>query len=413
LTSTPVVVVDDVWKRFRIFHERNQYLKSSILRGRRAKYEEFWALKGVALEVYQGEVFAIVGENGSGKSTLLKCLSRILRPDKGAIAVNGRVSALLELGSGFHPELSGRENVYLNGAILGMTRKDIDTRFDDIVEFAGLQRFIDSPVKNYSSGMFVRLGFAVAVNVDPDILIVDEVLAVGDASFQKRCMEKFADYREEGKTLIIVTHDLGTVRSMADRVAWLSYGEIKDEGDAGDVTATYAGDALGDRHEDEGEHEFRYGSGEVTITNVSIIGPDGQPTQRVKAGDDVIFRYEYHARVPVREPVFGLGIQHITGPLVSGPNTRDSGHIPAVLSGHGTVDILIERLPLIPGTYDLSASVWDFPIMHAYDQRSRVMRFDVIPGDILETFGLVTLRPKWSFSAGLAAGAPGRSAVHG
>ena len=208
-------------------------MKASILRGRRATYEEFWALKGVSIEVDAGEVFAIVGENGSGKSTLLKCLSRILRPDRGSITVNGRISALLELGSGFHPELSGRENIYLNGAILGMTRKDIDRRFDEIVEFSGLERFIDTPVKNYSSGMFVRLGFAVAVNVDPEILIVDEVLAVGDASFQKRCMEKFADYREEGKTLIIVTHDLGTVRSMADRVVWLSYGEIKDEGDAG------------------------------------------------------------------------------------------------------------------------------------------------------------------------------------
>ncbi len=313
------------------------------------------------MEVREGEVFAIVGENGSGKSTLLKCLSRILRPDKGSITVNGRISALLELGSGFHPELSGRENVYLNGAILGMTRKDIDRRFDEIVEFSGLQRFIDTPVKNYSSGMFVRLGFAVAVNVDPEILIIDEVLAVGDASFQKRCMEKFADYREQGKTIIIVTHDLSTVRSMADRVVWLSYGEIKEEGDAGDVTATYAGDALGERHEDEGEHEFRYGSGEVVITHVSIIGPDGEPTQKLKTGDDVTFRYEYEARVPVREPVFGLGIQHISGPLVSGPNTRDSGDIPAVLTGTGSVDIVVKRLPLLPGTYDLSASVWDYP----------------------------------------------------
>ena len=398
MPSDPVVVVDDVWKRFRIFHERNQYLKASILRGRRAAYEEFWALKGVSIEVEAGEVLAIVGENGSGKSTLLKCLTRILRPDRGSITVNGRISALLELGSGFHPELSGRENIYLNGAILGMTRKDIDRRFDEIVEFSGLERFIDTPVKNYSSGMYVRLGFAVAVNVDPEILIVDEVLAVGDASFQKRCMEKFADYREEGKTLVIVTHDLTTVRSMADRVVWLSYGEIKDEGDAAEVTATYVGDALGDRHEDEGEHEFRSGSGEIVINHVTILGPDGQPTQRVKTGDDVTFRYDYDAKVPVREPVFGLGIHHISGPLVSGPNTRDSGDVPALLIGPGTVEITVRGLPLLPGTYDLSASVWDFTILHAYDQRSRVMRFDVHPGDRMEGFGLVTLRPEWSFS---------------
>ncbi len=237
MPSDPVVVVDDVWKRFRIFHERNQYLKASILRGRRATYEEFWALKGVSFEVHEGDVFAIVGENGSGKSTLLKCLSKILRPDKGSVTVNGRMAALLELGSGFHPELSGRENVYLNGAILGLTKKDIDRRFDEIVEFAGLERFIDTPVKNYSSGMFVRLGFAVAINVDPEILDHRRGARRRRRVVPEACMEKFAEYREEGRTLIIVTHDLGTVRSMADRVVWLSYGEIKDEGDAGEVTA--------------------------------------------------------------------------------------------------------------------------------------------------------------------------------
>jgi ABC-2 type transport system ATP-binding protein len=396
--AEPIVIVDDLWKRFRIFHERNQYLKSAALRGRRARYEEFWALKGVSFEVREGDVFAIVGENGSGKSTLLKCLTRILRPDKGTVEVRRKIAAMLELGSGFHAELSGRENVYLNGAILGLTKRDIDARFDDIVAFAGLERFIDTPVKNYSSGMYVRLGFAVAINVDPEILVIDEVLAVGDASFQRRCLEKFADYRDEGRTLIIVTHDLGTVRSMANRVAWLSYGEIKKEGDAGQVTATYTSDALGERHEDDAEHESRFGSGEVVITKVTMMGPDGRPTQKVKTGEDVVIRYEYDARVPVYEPVFGLGIHHISGPLVTGPNTRDSGEIPAVLRGSGTVDIVIKELPLLPGTYDLSASVWDFPILHAYDQRSRVLRFDVLPGDRMEGFGLVTVRPTWAFS---------------
>ena len=399
MPSDPVVVVDDVWKRFRIFHERNQYLKASILRGRRAMYEEFWALKGVSFEVHEGDVFAIVGENGSGKSTLLKCMSKILRPDQGSVVVNGRMAALLELGSGFHPELSGRENVYLNGAILGLTRKDIDRRFDEIVDFAGLARFIDTPVKNYSSGMFVRLGFSVAVNVDPEILIIDEVLAVGDASFQKKCMEKFAEYRDDGRTLIIVTHDLSTVRAMADRVVWLSYGEIKVDGDAGEVTATYAGDALGEREEDEGSHESRFGSQEIVISHVTIMGSDGRPTQHLKTGDDMVVRFEYEARVPVREPVFGFAIQHISGPVVTSPNTRDSGEIPTVLLGSGTVDITIRDLPLLPGPYDLNASVWDFPILHTYDQRSRVMRFDVLPGSRLEGHGLVTLRPEWSIVA--------------
>jgi ABC-type polysaccharide/polyol phosphate transport system ATPase subunit len=396
--AEPVVIVDDLWKRFRIFHERNQYLKSAALRGRRARYEEFWALKGVSFEVAEGEVFAIVGENGSGKSTLLKCLTKILRPDRGSIEVRRKIAAMLELGSGFHTELSGRENVYLNGAILGLTKRDIDARFDDIVSFAGLERFIDTPVKNYSSGMYVRLGFAVAINVDPEILVIDEVLAVGDASFQNKCLEKFAEYRDQGRTLVIVTHDLSTVRSMADRVVWLSYGEIKDEGDAGQVTATYTTDALGERHEDDGEHEYRFGSGEVVITKVTLMGADGQPTQKVKTGEDIVIRYEYEARTPVREPVFGLGIHHISGPLVTGPNTRDTGEIPPVIRGSGSVDIVVKELPLLAGTYDLSASVWDFPILHAYDQRSRVLRFDVLPGDRMEGFGIVTMRPSWAFS---------------
>ena len=212
-------------------------------------------------------------------------------------------------------------------------------------------------------------------------------------------MEKFADYREEGKTLIIVTHDLGTVRSMADRVVWLSYGEIKDDGDAGEVTATYAGDALGERHEDEGEHEFRFGSGEIVINHVTILGPDGQPTQKVKTGDDVTFRYEYEAQgAGARAGVRPRHPAHQRPARVRARTPATAATSPPSSIGPGTVDITITGLPLLPGTYDLSASVWDFPILHAYDQRSRVMRFDVLPGDRMEGFGLVTLRPEWSFS---------------
>src|SRR5690606_20068866 len=175
-----------------LYHERHQSLKQSLLRFRRASYEDFWALRDISFEIQPGETFGIIGHNGSGKSTLLKCLTGILQPDEGSVSVNGSISALLELGAGFHPELSGRENVYLNAAILGVPRRQIDARFDEIVEFSGLEQFIDTPVKNYSSGMFVRLGFAVAINVDPDVLIIDEVLAVGDAEFQAKCADKMA-----------------------------------------------------------------------------------------------------------------------------------------------------------------------------------------------------------------------------
>src|SRR4051794_40114048 len=237
------------------------------MRGRRARYKEFDALKGVTFEIKQGTTFGLIGENGSGKSTLLKCVARILRPDAGSITTNGKISALLELGAGFHQELSGRENVYLNGAILGMSKKEIDARFDEIVDFAGLAEFIDSPVKNYSSGMYVRLGFSVAINVDPDILLVDEVLAVGDENFQRKCSEKFADLKHAGKTLVIVSHGLASVRNLCDRVAWLEHGVLKELGPAGDVVDAYIGVAHADRH-DEGEHGTRWGSGEGRIERI-------------------------------------------------------------------------------------------------------------------------------------------------
>ena len=210
MTERPVAVeVVDVSKKFRLFKERNNSLKATIMRGRRVIAEDFWALKDVSFEVYEGETFGLIGENGSGKSTMLKCLTKILRPNEGTVMVNGKVSALLELGAGFHPELTGRENVFLNGAILGLSQKELRRRFDDIVDFAGVGAFIDEPVKNYSSGMYVRLGFSVAINVDPDVLLVDEVLAVGDEGFQRKCNEKFAELRNQGKTIVLVTHGLG------------------------------------------------------------------------------------------------------------------------------------------------------------------------------------------------------------
>ena len=215
------VEVDGVWKNFRLYHERNQSLKASILRGRRARYQEFWALKGVSFEVPAGSTFGVIGSNGSGKSTLLKCLAGILVPDKGRVSHVGRLSALLELGAGFHPELSGRENVFLNGAILGLSKKEIEVRFDDIVDFAGLEQFIDTPVKNYSSGMFVRLGFAVAAHVEPDVLLIDEVLSVGDESFQRKSAERIDQFRRDGRTIVFVSHGLGQVQQLCRTVAWI------------------------------------------------------------------------------------------------------------------------------------------------------------------------------------------------
>jgi ABC-type polysaccharide/polyol phosphate transport system ATPase subunit len=233
------VRVNDVSKRFRLYHERNQSLKSAILRGRTSKHEDFWALKDISFDVIEGHTHGLIGSNGSGKSTLLKCLAKIYWPTSGTIEYRGRMASLLEVGSGFHLELSGRENIYLNGSILGMSKKEIDSKFDEIVDFSGVERFLDQPVKNYSSGMYVRLGFSIAINVDPDILVVDEVLSVGDEEFQRKSFQKFLEFKKRGKTVILVTHTMPVVTDICDTATWINNGTMMQTGPAADVVAKY------------------------------------------------------------------------------------------------------------------------------------------------------------------------------
>ena len=233
------VRVDDVSKRFRLYHERNQTLKSAILRGKTSRHEDFWALENITFDVNQGNTHALIGSNGSGKSTLLKCLAKIYWPTKGTIDYRGRMASLLEVGSGFHLELSGRENIYLNGSILGMSKKEIDSKFDDIVDFSGVERFLDQPVKNYSSGMYVRLGFSIAIHVDPDILVVDEVLSVGDEEFQRKSFQKFLEFKKRGKTIILVTHTMQVVEDIYDTATWINKGQLQSTGKAKAVVAQY------------------------------------------------------------------------------------------------------------------------------------------------------------------------------
>lgn len=237
--SQVAVSVEHVTKKFRLFHERNQSIKSAIMRGRTSVHEDFLALDDVSFDVLEGSTTGILGSNGSGKSTLLKCLTKIYTPDKGRIISHGKIAALLEVGSGFHPELSGRENIFLNGSILGMSRKEITRKFDEIVEFSGVEQFIDQPVKNYSSGMYVRLGFSIAINVDPEILIVDEVLAVGDAEFQEKCRIKFQEFKQKAKTVILVTHSMQSVLEMCDQAVWLNRGRVETKGAADSVVKAY------------------------------------------------------------------------------------------------------------------------------------------------------------------------------
>ena len=393
--NRPVVVsAERVSKKFKLFKERNQTLKAAVVRGHRIVAEDFWALRDVSFEVHEGETFGLIGENGSGKSTMLKCLTKIYRPDEGRVEVEGKISALLELGAGFHPELTGRENVFLNGAILGLGQKELKRRFEEIVEFAGIGPFIDEPVKNYSSGMYIRLGFSVAINVDPDVLLIDEVLAVGDEAFQRKCNEKFGELRSQGKTIVLVSHGMAGVQNLCDRVAWFEHGKLMKIGEPREVIEAYVGNVQVDREVDVEGHT-RWGSGEGRITEVELLDNRGRKTTHVRTGDPATLRLHYDIAEPIERPVFGLAFYTLEGLLVSGPNSRDAGCVPEKLSGRGYVDIRFEPLRLLPHTYDLHVSLYDYSLMHPFDFRQNVLRFDVEPGPIRERFGVVSLDGKW------------------
>jgi ABC-2 type transport system ATP-binding protein len=327
-------------------------------------------------------------------------MAGILQPNAGSVRVHRRMSALLELGAGFHPELTGRENVFLNAAILGMSRRDIAARFDEIVAFSGLEKFIDQPVKTYSSGMYVRLAFSVAINVDPRLLIIDEVLAVGDVTFQKRCLEKFVEFRNDGRTIVLVTHDLASVRNMCDRAVWLKSGRVTGEGDPKELVEAYTESMLGSVLQTE-TGSTRRGSGELMINEVEMyIGDDPSPVMRFQTGDDVRFRLFYTATKAVPRPIFSLIIDALGGATVSAPCSRDVGLVPDVISGDGWIDIVMRDISLLPGAYDVHTAVWDFNKQHEYDHLQLAARFDVTTGKPYESTGLVTLRPEWNFTEG-------------
>ncbi len=296
------VEIDHVTKQFRRHHDRATSLKQFVTGGRRRNYDDFTALDDVSFNVRRGEVFGVIGHNGSGKSTMLKCMAGILRPTSGTVRVHDRMSALLELGAGFHPELTGRENVFLNAALLGMRRHEIAERYDQIVEFSGLDdEFLDTPVKTYSSGMYVRLAFSIAINVEPDLLIIDEILAVGDIDFQRKCTERFLEFRNSGRTTVLVTHDLGSVRTMCDRAVWLDHGKLRGTGNPGEIVDGYTESMSGATDRVAALGTYREGSGEIQFTDVTM-SVDGQPTARVRTGDDVDVHLALRRHVTDREP---------------------------------------------------------------------------------------------------------------
>jgi ABC-2 type transport system ATP-binding protein len=396
--ANAAISVDSVWKNFRMYHERNQFIKAAILRGRRARYEEFWALKDVSFEVPTGSTIGIIGSNGSGKSTMLKCLAGILYPNKGAIHVNGKLAALLELGAGFHPELSGRENIYLNSAILGMSRQDIASRYDSVVEFSGLGRFIDTPVKNYSSGMVIRLGFSIACHVEPEILLIDEILSVGDQSFQRRSGEKIEQFRQEGRTIVIVSHGLGSLQQLCEDLVWLEKGEVRRIGPAADVIAEYTGDSYAGVTTVDTEQGERWGTGEGIITSVELIGPDGQSTSKVESGQAARIRVNATTHLPLSNISFKVMINHLNGSPIWSSSTARHGFEVVNKGGSFFVQLDIKQLPLLEGRYSLSVAMTNRKEVRELNHWRDCLHFDVHQENMLSE-GTIDLECSWSDQA--------------
>lgn len=390
MSGDVAISVQGVSKSFRVFAERNQSIKGALLRGR-SRYEEFMALDDINLTVPRGKTFGLLGNNGSGKSTLLKCMARILEPNTGVIKRKGRIAAMLEVGSGFHPELTGRENVYLNSAILGMTRSEIESKFPSIIDFAGdaVARAIDQPVKNYSSGMYVRLGFSVSIHVEPDILLVDEVLAVGDMEFQEKCMEKFADFKRAGRTVVVVSHGLELMRTFCDEAAWLDKGKVAKIGTADSVINHYTEKELGAVPVEGGG--VRYGVGTVMIDRLEVLADNQSDPDVVHSYDPIRIRIHFTAKEAVSRPSFIVSLDHIDGPVVWANHTKDMGFVPEdVQPGPGSLDVVIPGLALRAGRFHINASVHaeNSAVLSALN-RSRELR--VGPADPVETAGVVAL----------------------
>ncbi|MGI8809114.1 MAG: ABC transporter ATP-binding protein [Acidimicrobiales bacterium] len=372
----------DVWKSYRIYHQRAHTLKERVL-SRRHRFEEFWALTGVDLEFPTGSTTGIIGANGSGKSTLLKTMARILTPNRGSVRVSGTVSSLLELGIGFHPELTGQENVYLSGSLMGRTKRDIEALYDEIVEFAGIEAFMDSPVKNYSTGMYARLAFALAVSVDPEILLVDEVLAVGDESFANRCFERMAEFRAQGRTIVLVTHSLDTVRSLCAQAAWLDKGVVKEVGPSHDVVASY----LGHVHRDMSDHPpeepivvssgDRFGTSEVILTELGFFDSEEGTAGAFRTGEPLVVRIGYRVDKPVPDLSITVAVYRAdTLAYVFAQNSKAAGLF-LEPSGEGTIEVVIPSLPLLRGTYLVSVALHDYAVRRFYDWHERRFSFMV------------------------------------
>jgi ABC-type polysaccharide/polyol phosphate transport system ATPase subunit len=375
------ISIQNVTKKFKLHQQKAKSLKERFILAGRNPSVDFLALDDVSFEVPAGATMGLLGHNGSGKSTLLKCISGTLRPTSGDIEVRGRMAALLELGAGFHPDLTGRENIYLNGSILGFSRVEIDRIFDDIVEFAELGDFIENQVKHYSSGMYARLGFAVSVNVDPEILLIDEVLSVGDEAFQRKCLDRIATFQKEGRTILVVTHAADLVRQICDEVAVLDSGKLVTVGEPGDAVRIYR-DTLAMRGQTPptelltGPHATRGG---VVLSELHITGPDPD-NHTIRTGDPLVVEVQVDVEEEVPDLVVAFSIHDQNGVMVHGTNTDVLESPVDPSAGTRVVRFEIDRLPLLDGTFAVTIGSHSYDGMLLYHQLQHVERFHVRSG---------------------------------
>ncbi len=430
------IEVDNITKKFRVYYDKGALLKEKVIFHNRNKYEERWVLNGISFDVKKGEAVGLIGHNGCGKSTTLKLLTQIMYPDAGSIEMCGRVSSLLELGAGFHPDMSGRDNIYINASIFGLSRKEIDSRLDEIIEFSELGDYIDNPVRTYSSGMYMRLAFSVAINVNADILLIDEILAVGDANFQTKCFSKMLEIKKKGTTIVLVSHALGQIEQICERSIWIHEGLIqmegfprevhkqyldfmenkrretldnmasktkKEEADAngrvelqedGEGSANVGGENKEILHEEK-QASMRRGSGEARMQSIKSYNKDGEEKYHFTGGEDIIFEIEYKVYEKVEQAVFGLSIFRIDGTRCYGSNTRVDHVDKFFLAQDGKARVCFDHNKLLPGRYFVDVCIAK-GLDIIVDYMDTVNEFEITGST--EEMGFMKMSHKWEIN---------------
>lgn len=420
------IEVKDITKSFKVFVDRGSTFKERILFSKRRKYDYRKVLKGISFEVKKGEAIGLIGHNGCGKSTTLKLLTKIIYPDSGSIEIKGRVSSLIELGAGFHPDLSGRENIYINASIFGLNKKEIDSRLEDIIAFSELEEFIDNPVRTYSSGMYMRLAFSVAINVDADVLLIDEILAVGDANFQAKCFNKLREIKAKGTTIVIVSHSLGQIEQICERSIWIHEGTIREEGKPREVHPIYL-DYMGQKREstaakeaerlavkeevvlseekeqseetseksisqDEEQDSKRWGNGKARITRIELFNKEGVKKTVFETGTDITVKLHYKINEKVDDAVIGIGIFRSDGVQCYGTNTRIDKLEEYSLEKDGMVELRLKEVMLMPGQYTLDFAIEsEVGIPVDYYREAMKVEFYSVKDDV----GLIRIKHEW------------------